>query len=244
MQETIAENSPIHQKIKAALLIVLIGITAITCIRIPNCTSWKHLCLQHVGTLLLMVPLLRDTVRNRMSMPVFVCVTLFALFHVIGARWIYSYVPYREWSISYLGFSAEYWNVPTNFHGDIAAFFEEMTDELIKGDGDLTFRNHYDRLIHSSFGLFMYPYMLYKVRQWVEQKPLIAILVAWLLIQTGSMAYEIFEWQLSVWSDAGHAYNGQQGDMWDAQKDMALAMIGSTIMAIYYLIKDECKYRC
>ena len=31
--------------------------------------------------------------------------------------------------------------------------------------------------------------------------------------------------------------NGQQGDIWDAQKDMALAMLGSTIMLVYYLVK-------
>ena len=34
-------------------------------------------------------------------------------------------------------------------------------------------------------------------------------------------------------------YNGQQGDQWDAQKDMLLAMIGSTLMAVYYLVKDN-----
>ena len=33
-------------------------------------------------------------------------------------------------------------------------------------------------------------------------------------------------------------YNGQQGDLWDAQKDMAWAMLGSTIMSSIYLIKS------
>ena len=32
-------------------------------------------------------------------------------------------------------------------------------------------------------------------------------------------------------------YNAQQGDAWDAQKDMALAMLGFTIMALCYLAK-------
>ena len=34
-------------------------------------------------------------------------------------------------------------------------------------------------------------------------------------------------------------YNGQQGDLWDSQKDMVMAMGGSTIMAIIYLIKKK-----
>ena len=38
-------------------------------------------------------------------------------------------------------------------------------------------------------------------------------------------------------SEEADYYNGQQGDIWDAQKDMALAMLGSTIMLVYYLVK-------
>ena len=68
---------------------------------------------------------------------------------------------------------------------------------------------------------------------------MIAIVMAWLLVQAGSMIYEIFEWQLTVWSEQGDAYNGQQGDIWDAQKDMMLAMIGSTLMAMFYGIKNK-----
>ena len=40
-------------------------------------------------------------------------------------------------------------------------------------------------------------------------------------------------------SEEADYYNGQQGDMWDAQKDMALAMLGSTITAILYLFKPN-----
>jgi len=36
-------------------------------------------------------------------------------------------------------------------------------------------------------------------------------------------------------------YNGQQGDIWDAQKDMALAMLGSTLMTIVYFYKVSLK---
>ena len=51
------------------------------------------------------------------------------------------------------------------------------------------------------------------------------------MIQTGSMIYELFEWTLTIvmTSEEADFYNGQQGDMWDAQ--------GSTIMLVYYLGK-------
>ena len=89
----------------------------------------------------------------------------------------------------------------------------------------------------------MFPYLLYISKQLVGRRPLIAIFVAWLLVQTGSMLYVVFEWQLGYFfaPETADKYNGQQGDMWDAQKDMAMAMIGSTIMAIYFVIKEKCK---
>ena len=43
--------------------------------------------------------------------------------------------------------------------------------------------------------------------------------------------YEIFEWSLTLAlapEEAG-AYNGEQGDMFDAQKDMALAGFGALL---------------
>ena len=95
-------------------------------------------------------------------------------------------------------------------------------------------RNHYDRFVHFSFGLLMFPYFKHLCKEWFKLSVPIAILVSWLIIQTGSMIYELFEWLLTVVMSSEEAdyYNGQQGDMWDAQKDMALAMVGSTISAV------------
>ena len=67
--------------------------------------------------------------------------------------------------------------------------------------------------------------------------------MAWLFVQTGSMIYELFEWLLTVvmTSEEADYYNGQQGDIWDAQKDMALAMLGSSVMALLYIVgKRSC----
>ena len=58
------------------------------------------------------------------------------------------------------------------------------------------------------------------------------------MVQAGSLIYELFEWALTLVlsPEDAEGYNGQQGDVFDAQKDMALATLGSTIAAISFLI--------
>jgi putative membrane protein len=62
----------------------------------------------------------------------------------------------------------------------------------------------------------------------------VALAFAWLAVAGVSAVYEVFEWALAVIAapDFAEKYNGQQGDFWDAQKDMALAMAGSSIAAL------------
>lgn len=196
-------------KTKLSFLLILIFITVITCI---NPIYPHEQFLQHAGTLLLMIPLLIDVVRNRMPNSTYIGIVLFTILHVVGARYIYSYVPYKEWSVL-LGI--------VNMD-----FFQDP-------------RNHYDRFVHFAFGLLMLPYFIYLCKERLKQNYIASIIVSWLAIQTGSMIYELFEWLLTVVMTPEEAsdYNGQQGDMWDAQKDMALAMIGSTITALWYYIR-------
>ena len=189
-------------------IVILIGI--LTCIH-PLFPRDQYL--QHIGTILLLIPMVADLRKSRMPMSAFIGIALFTLLHIIGARYVYSNVPYKEWSVS-LGLVG-------------ADFFQDP-------------RNHYDRFVHFSFGVLLFPFLVYLCKERLRQKPLIAILIAWLVIQTGSMIYEMFEWLITVVMSPATAdsYNGQQGDMWDAQKDMALALIGSTIAALFYLFKD------
>ena len=45
-----------------------------------------------------------------------------------------------------------------------------------------------------------------------------------------SAFYEIIEWQSVVWAGEGDTtgdFLGTQGDVWDAQKDMSMALIGA-----------------
>jgi putative membrane protein len=53
-----------------------------------------------------------------------------------------------------------------------------------------------------------------------------------------SAIYEIIEWLTArnVDPSAGLAFLGSQGDIWDAQKDMLMAIIGATLAAVIVFI--------
>jgi putative membrane protein len=100
-------------------------------------------------------------------------------------------------------------------------------------------RNHYDRVVHFSFGLFMsYPIREVFVRVvfargiWGFYLPLDVTL-------SFSAVYEMVEWwaTLVVAPDAGIAFVGAQGDEFDAVKDMFLAGTGAAItMTLTYIL--------
>jgi uncharacterized membrane protein YjdF len=56
-----------------------------------------------------------------------------------------------------------------------------------------------------------------------------------------SMLYEIVEWVTARIADpaAGTAYLGTQGDAWDAEKDMACALVGSLLAAVVEALLDR-----
>lgn len=92
-------------------------------------------------------------------------------------------------------------------------------------------RNHFDRLVHFSFGLFMaYPIREIFLRI-ARTKGFFAYYLPFDVTLAFSGAYEIIEMLVAVIvsPEAGDAYLGTQGDVWDAQKDMALAALGAVL---------------
>ncbi len=90
-------------------------------------------------------------------------------------------------------------------------------------------RNHYDRLVHFSFGLLL----AYPLRELLRRS---AGLTNWwldilslTLVMAMSGVYEQVEMlaALIVNPELGTAFLGTQGDEWDAQKDAGLAMLGA-----------------
>ena len=164
--------------------------------------------LHHIPTLALLIGSPFFLRRYPMSTAAVACVVAFFALHTIGGRWTYSNVPYDVWSEALFGRS-------------ISAAF------------GLT-RNNYDRLVHFSYGLLA----VFPIREFLQRhagiRPGVALYIAVESVIAVSALYELFEWFLSLVlaGPTANDYNGQQGDLWDAQKDMALAALGALISAV------------
>ena len=97
-----------------------------------------------------------------------------------------------------------------------------------------------DRLVHFSFGLLL-AYPLFEVfRRLAKVKGAWAYYFPIELVLAFSAAYKIIEWKAATFIDpaAGLAFLGTQGDIWDAQKDMLLALIGALLaMLITFIVR-------
>ena len=90
-------------------------------------------------------------------------------------------------------------------------------------------RNHYDRLVHFSFGLLIaYPYRELLLRESGVNRSWSYLLSVTFVVACSGI-YEVIEAivALIVSPDLGSAYLGTQGDEWDSQKDSLLAFVGS-----------------
>jgi len=143
----------------------------------------------------------------RLSDTSYTLIFLFLLLHVYGSQYQYAENPLGEW---------------------------------LQQTGNLQ-RNHYDRLVHFTFGLLL-AYPMYEVLVYaLKVKPLWSYL---LVVQTTlalAALYELVEWVVADLIYGGNQqamdYLGMQGDIWDAQKDMALALLGATLaMETTYLL--------
>jgi putative membrane protein len=102
-------------------------------------------------------------------------------------------------------------------------------------------RNHFDRVVHFAFGLLM----LRPMRELGFRNDPTLGRYARLYFSTAgvglwSMAYEVLEWLVAAIVDpaAGTAYLGTQGDVWDAQKDMGLALLGAFVASAFQFTRD------
>lgn len=201
-------EDPVNRRVLATFLVLW----AVSCIRVPYP---EYFAMQHVPTVLALVALVAVERRGDMDRLGFAFVVSFLILHLLGARYLFSFVPYDDWSRRLFGV-------------DITSRFGLR-------------RNHYDRLVHVCFGLLLtYPLALFFRRRlnlvgWWP--PILAVC----MILAASAVYEIFEWLAAMlfapdWADA---YNGQQGDMWDAERDMACAAVGSIVAAIVIGLRGQ-----
>ncbi len=90
-------------------------------------------------------------------------------------------------------------------------------------------RNHFDRVAHFSVGFYAFG-----IAEWMYAKKLVKnkfLLFTYpiFVIATIAMVYELVEWIYAATAnpEAGLAYLGSQGDIWDAQKDMLADTLGA-----------------
>jgi putative membrane protein len=92
-----------------------------------------------------------------------------------------------------------------------------------------TTRNHYDRVMHFSYGLLL----TYPMQEWFMR--VVGVTSRWRYLLPVEMTlafsacYEMLEaFAASVLTpERGEEFVGMQGDMWDAQKDMLMAGVGA-----------------
>jgi putative membrane protein len=139
---------------------------------------------------------------------------LFLSLHTIGAHYTYSEVPYDAWARAVMGRSL----------GEVFGWQ----------------RNHFDRFVHFAYGfLLAYPIREIVLRfagvrgVWGYYLPLA-------MTSSTSADYELIEWAAAMMfgGDLGIAYLGTQGDVWDAQKDMALAASGALLSMILLALRN------
>ena len=200
---------------QGACLAIYLAIATLLCVGAP----WPHyLVMHHSMTIVALLAMLWANTRQPWSMPALLLMLGFLTLHSIGARWSYSYVPYDQWTQAVLG-----WKLSTLMHWQ---------------------RNHWDRLVHLSYGLLL-TYPLYeRLRHHFNART--STWLALELIASSSMIYELIEWGAAVLLDPARAeaYNGQQGDMFDAQKDMALALSGALVCALLVALRNKKPNAC
>lgn len=101
-------------------------------------------------------------------------------------------------------------------------------------------RNHYDRIVHFSFGfLLAYP-MRELFLRWLKYPKTVSWILPIEITLSISGLYELIEWAVAdvFFKAQGDAYLGTQGDIWDAQKDIFMAFMGAILSTtIVSLIK-------
>lgn len=104
-------------------------------------------------------------------------------------------------------------------------------------------RNNFDRVGHFLVGVFAYPTAeLFSRKGWVSNGKT-AALVGFFAVSTWAGLYEVIEMSYAVnyGGDQAADFLGSQGDIWDAQKDIAMDMLGGVLFGCLYLFCGQGK---
>ena len=117
-----------------------------------------------------------------------------------------------------------------HLYGARMAYTHNELGQFLKSIFELS-RNPYDRIVHFSFGFLMiYPLCDYLVYIYQLSKKHLFVLSNMIIFSFATI-FELIEWGVAAFTDSatGETYVATQGDPWDAQKDIILALIGSML---------------
>lgn len=168
--------------------------------------------LHHSLTVLALLALAAVMRRGVLPYSSFLLVLVFLALHTVAARWLYSYVPYDDWTQ--------------------ALFGVRLSDQFGWE------RNNADRFVHFGYGVCLAPVLWgYFVERLDWRRGWAAVGAVDIVISTGAI-YELFEWGIALLlaPDLAEAYNGQQGDSFDPHKDIAIAALGAILAVTVTLL--------
>ncbi|MCK5127334.1 MAG: DUF2238 domain-containing protein [candidate division Zixibacteria bacterium] len=194
-----------HQKYAAILGCVFTVVWVLAAIKPLNFHDWLLENILSVAAVLILAFTAKRFPLSRIS---YTLIFIFLCLHELGSHYTYASVPYDQWCEALTG----------------------RTFNSIFGWE----RNHYDRLVHFSYGLLL----AYPIRELFcrvsQTKGFWGYFLPLDVTMSTSMLYELIEWKAAEFfgGELGAAYLGTQGDIWDAHKDMGLASVGALIAMI------------
>lgn len=164
--------------------------------------------IEQVATLIGIAILVLVAVNGHLDRTSYLALLVLFCIHTIGTHYTYSLTPYENLSVQLFGSSPNEW------------FGWE--------------RNHYDRFVHFSYGLLTARPIEQVLRQRLLLLPKAAKFFSLNMVLSTSALYELAEWSaaVTIGGNVGAAYLGTQGDIWDAQADIALAGAGWVTFAL------------
>ncbi len=173
--------------------------------------------LENLLVLIAVALLIWNYQRLRFSNLAYTAMFVFFCLHEVGAHYTYSEVPYAHWLQLLSG-----WDMN-------AALGVE--------------RNHFDRAIHFGYGLLLIPAIAELLDARARLTGIWRQILPVMFVMSNSEVYELIEWQAAEFfgGELGQAYLGSQGDIWDAQKDTAMALMGAIVGLVLYRLIMRCR---
>jgi len=138
---------------------------------------------------------------------------------------------HRRFPLSHFSYLCVFLHILILIYGGIYTYAETPLGNWAKEAFDLS-RNHYDRVGHIALGLFPAFITREVLMRVTALRPggWFTFIILSVILAVAAF-WEILEWWVAVLAapEVGHAFLGSQGDPWDAQWDMLLALLGAMV---------------